>query len=278
LSIEQAVAFVMPLQESVADCPLVMLDGLAAKEPMLGAPGVVVAAVMVSVRAVLVPPAVFTVTSRAPVAAAAPIVRPTVRAVLFCTDTCPTVMPAPLTATVVALSMKFVPVSVSDVVVPAAAVVGLIAVSVGAGGTTVNVRSGLVPPVDVVSVSFREPSGAVAAIVNVATAVVALWTRTLLTVTPRPVITTAAVSPIVKPSPAIVTVTVVPCAPLGGVTPFACGVPDGDVGLLQLAALHSASAITNHAARRQVAKISTTVAPFRGFRTGGRRQPEGARR
>ncbi len=53
LLIEQLVALVMPLHESVDDWPLVIVDGLAEKEPIVGA-----AAFTVTVAvAVLLPPA-----------------------------------------------------------------------------------------------------------------------------------------------------------------------------------------------------------------------------
>jgi hypothetical protein len=37
--IEQVVAFVMPLHESLDDCPLVMLDGFTPNDPIAGAVG-----------------------------------------------------------------------------------------------------------------------------------------------------------------------------------------------------------------------------------------------
>jgi hypothetical protein len=212
LLMEQLAALPMPVHERVDDCPLVIVAGLAVNAPIVGPGG----ALIVRVCALVVPPAVFTVTLCAPASADESIVRLTVRDVLFWTDTEPTVTPEPLTATVVALLMKLVPASVSVTVLPATAVVGLMAVSVGAGGTTVNVMAGLVPPVAVVRVTAREPSDASAAIVSVAAAVVADCTRTSLTVIPLPVITTAAVSPTVKSIPVSVTSTVAPCAPLGG--------------------------------------------------------------
>ncbi len=53
LLIEQLVAFVIPLHESVDDCPLVIVDGLAENAPIVGA-----AAFTVTVAvAVLLPPA-----------------------------------------------------------------------------------------------------------------------------------------------------------------------------------------------------------------------------
>jgi hypothetical protein len=124
--------------------------------------------------------------------------RSTVSDVLFCTVTRPTVTPDPLTSTDVASLMNCVPVSVSVTAAPATALVGLIAVSVGAGGTTVNVTAGLVPPVAVVSVSVRGPSEALSAIISAAAALVGLCTLTFETVIPLPVTTTAAVSPTVK--------------------------------------------------------------------------------
>src|SRR5690242_16846965 len=53
LSIEQLVAFVMPLQEREDDCPLVMPAGFAVNEPMAGAAGALTVTVVV---AVVLPP------------------------------------------------------------------------------------------------------------------------------------------------------------------------------------------------------------------------------
>jgi hypothetical protein len=53
LSIEQVVAFVMPLHESVEDCPLLMLVGFALNDPIAGLAGAVT--VMVALAVVLPP-------------------------------------------------------------------------------------------------------------------------------------------------------------------------------------------------------------------------------
>ncbi|HEY7789859.1 MAG TPA: hypothetical protein VIC33_05065 [Vicinamibacterales bacterium] len=56
-SIEQLVAFVMPLQESVDDCPLVTVDGDASNEPMSGMGGGGAAPTATLAVALTVPPA-----------------------------------------------------------------------------------------------------------------------------------------------------------------------------------------------------------------------------
>ena len=70
------------------------------------------------VCAPLVPPAVMTVTVRAPSAAVRSSTKLAVSDVLLPTMTLATVTPAPLTATVVAPTTKLVPVSVTATVVP----------------------------------------------------------------------------------------------------------------------------------------------------------------
>jgi hypothetical protein len=55
LLIEQFAAFVIPLHESLDDCPFVMLDGLAANDPIVGAVGGGAFTVTVAV-AVTLPP------------------------------------------------------------------------------------------------------------------------------------------------------------------------------------------------------------------------------
>ena len=70
------------------------------------------------VCAPLVPPAVVTVTVRAPVAAAGSSTKLAVSDVVLPTTTVLTVTPAPLTATVVAPTTKLVPVSVTATVPP----------------------------------------------------------------------------------------------------------------------------------------------------------------
>ncbi|HTE47192.1 MAG TPA: hypothetical protein VK636_18225 [Gemmatimonadaceae bacterium] len=88
--------------------------------------------------AVLVPPAVVTVTLRAPAVAAAPMTRLVVSDVALATVTVPTVTPVPDTATV-APETKLVPVSVTGTVAPTVPLDGAMVVSVGAGGLIVNV-------------------------------------------------------------------------------------------------------------------------------------------
>src|SRR5262249_34238026 len=94
----------------------------------------VAACVTGKVTAPLVPPAVVTVTFRAPGAAFAAIVKLVVKCCVSVTVTEPTVTPLPLTATVVAPITKFVPVNVTGVtVVPVSPVFGETTLSVGAG-------------------------------------------------------------------------------------------------------------------------------------------------
>lgn len=73
---------------------------------------------MVKVCAPLVPPVVVTVTLRPPVAAVLAITKLAVSDVPLVTFTLLTVTPDPLMDTVVAPVMKFVPVSVTETVVP----------------------------------------------------------------------------------------------------------------------------------------------------------------
>src|SRR6185369_12258142 len=85
----------------------------------------------VNVCALLVPPAVVTVTLRAVAEALAAIVNVTVKLVVLATFGVPTVMPVPLTFTVVAPITKFVPVRVTPTAVPATPVFGCTFVNVG---------------------------------------------------------------------------------------------------------------------------------------------------
>src|SRR5258708_25728858 len=80
----------------------------------------------------------------------------------------------------VAPATKFVPVSVTGTVLPRMPLVGLIEVSVGAGGVMLNADGGDVPP-GVVTVTFTDPAGAAAPMTKLAVTCVALTTETLLT-------------------------------------------------------------------------------------------------
>jgi hypothetical protein len=92
------------------------------------------AGLMVNVCAPLVPPAVVTVTVRAPSVAAASMTKLAVSDVALVTLTLPTVTPPPLTVTVVAPATKFAPVSVSLTVAPVTPLAELTPVSVGTVG------------------------------------------------------------------------------------------------------------------------------------------------
>src|SRR4051794_13631539 len=106
--------------------------------------------------AALVPPAVVTVTFRAPGAAAASSTKLAVSDVVLLTATVVTVTPLPLTFTVVAPTTKLVPVSVTATVAPWSPWFGAMLVNVGAdaGAFTVNGTEPLVPAA-VVTVTFR---------------------------------------------------------------------------------------------------------------------------
>ena len=122
---------------------------------------------IVKVCGPLVPPAVVTVTVRAPVAAAGSSTKLAVSDVLLPTTTLLTVTPAPLTVTVVAPTTKLVPVSVTATV---AALDALIRRDAGQRRRarrrrelTVKVCAPLVPPA-VVTVTVRGPGVAAASI------------------------------------------------------------------------------------------------------------------
>ena len=113
--------------------------------------------------------------------------------------------------------VKFVPVRVTFTDVPSAPLEGVIDVSVGTPLALFTVKATvlLVPPLVVMEI-LRAPVVALAAIFSVAVICVPLTTVTLLTVIPPPV--TPTVAPAIKPEPAKVTFTAVPCVPLFGVT------------------------------------------------------------
>ena len=177
--------------------------------------------VTVNVWALLVPADVVTVRFAGPSAAAGSIFSMMEIWVALVTVTRPfTVTPGLLTETV-APPMKLVPVRVTTIpLVPCAPLAGLIAVSVGAGGFTVNGAGLLVPPL-VVTVTLATPVAAVAPMVNVAVIWVALTTVTPPAVTPGLSIET--VAPATKLVPVRVTGTVAPWAPLAGLTEVSVG-------------------------------------------------------
>src|SRR5689334_2349545 len=108
---------------------------------------------------------------------------------------------------------KPVPVRVTGTFVPAAPLAGLIDVSVGAGGLTVNATAAVVP-LDVVTVTLEAPKVAPALIAKFAVICVALTTTTLLTVIPGLVVLT--VAPEMKLVPVSVMPTLLPAGPAAG--------------------------------------------------------------
>jgi hypothetical protein len=201
-SIAQLVALVIALHARRAGEPAVTLDGVAVNNPIAGD-----TAPTVNVTGALVPPAVMTVTWRAPEAAPGSIANVALSAVLLATLTPVTVMPVPLTATVVPFAWKPVPVTVSLTVVPARPDGALKAVIVGAPTVTANVSDAEVAPD--VTVIVCAPSDASAAMVISTLSDVALCTFTLVTVRPSPLTLTVGVGPFMKPVPLTVIVIVI---------------------------------------------------------------------
>jgi hypothetical protein len=122
-------------------------------------------------------------------------------------------MPPPLTATVVPLAVKLVPVSVTGTLVPCVPEVGLIEVSVGGGGLTTVNPTLLVLPIGVFTLTFLVDNGAVPVSVMFALTVVEFTTVTPVTETPPPDTLTVVVPVVGKLVPVSVTGTVVPRAP-----------------------------------------------------------------
>jgi len=139
--------------------------------------------------AVDIPPDVVTITFCGPSAAPPETANVAVSEVALVTVTFDAVMPAPLKLSVVcpAPITKFVPVIVSLMVAAPCAPIGtLSAVTVGAGGITLNCTTFAVVRPSVVTNTVCNPVEAFAAIVNVAVIVVVLVTITLLVVMPVP--------------------------------------------------------------------------------------------
>ena len=137
--------------------PVRVTGTVAPWAPLDGAMAVRVGAALLTVKttAPLVPPAVVTVTLRAPVAALAEIVRvaviwvgPTTVMLLTVTPVEETVMVAP--------AAKLAPVRVTGTVAPWAPLDGAMAVRAGAAGLTVKTVAAVVPPA-VVTVTLRAP-------------------------------------------------------------------------------------------------------------------------
>lgn len=134
-----------------------------------------------------------------------------------------TVIPVPA-VTVVGLK-KFVPVSVTVELLPAASAVGATAESTGGGGLIVNTAAGLVPA-GVLTVTFTGPGAAAGLMSNVALICVLLSTTRFETVIEEPALMVAGA---LKFVPVRVTLTTAPAMPLAGaialrvvVVPAAC--------------------------------------------------------
>lgn len=150
----------------------------------------------------LVPATEVTETVRFPSVAVDAIVKVAWTVVSFSALTLLTVTPVPETVTA-ETPVKPLPYRVTFTMVPSAPCVGTMKLRVGV--STVN-GSGLVSPLGVVTVTFRAPMAAVAAIAKFALRVVSFTTVNPLAVTPVPD-TVTAVAP-VKPMPYRVTATV----------------------------------------------------------------------
>jgi hypothetical protein len=203
----------VPVRVTLTLFPWMPLVGLI--EASVGSGGLIV-----NVCVPEVPPAVVTDTVRAPRVALAAITNVAVSVVPLGT-TFVTVTPVPLTATV-APATRFVPVSVTGTLALSAPNVGLIIVSVGDGGSTVNVWLPVVP-LAVVTLTFCAPSVAVAATVNVAVIVVLLVTVVPETAIPTPAGTLMVLAPMTKFVPVSVTGTALPCTPLVGLIEVSVG-------------------------------------------------------
>jgi hypothetical protein len=176
-----------------------------------------VAAVTVNVTELLTPPCVVTVTFRAPVAAFAAMAKVAVAVVELVTCMLLTLTPVPPTVIADKPPSRAVPVNVTGVEVPAGPLAGLMLVNVGVSGVaavTVNVSALLTPPC-VVTVTFRAPVAAFAAMAKVAVAVVEFETCMLLTLTPVP-LTVIADKPPSRDVPVNVTGVELPAGPLAG--------------------------------------------------------------
>lgn len=157
--------------------------------------------------ALLVPPGVVTFTSRVSRAAAASITRVAFRKEALMTSMEVTLIPVPLTVTVVP-DTKFVPEITTLIVLPVVQKEGEIEVSSGAVDDTTENVTALLAPSGVVTLTVRAPAAASAAMVNVAVNDVSL-TSTELTVTPVP-LTESVVAKGANLRPVSVTATLVP--------------------------------------------------------------------
>jgi hypothetical protein len=175
--------------------PRVPDDGLIDVSVGPGAP-------TLNVCALVVPPAVVTVTLRAPRSAAASTVNRAVIDVPLTTVTSLVLTPLPDTATVAPLRNPD-PVKVAITLLPASALFGVMLFNAGAAAVTVKVTDAPAPDA-VVIVNVRVPRAASAAMVTVAVAVVVFCTATLVTVMPLPLSVAVGVPPTTKFVPVIV--------------------------------------------------------------------------
>jgi hypothetical protein len=202
--------------------------------------------VTVNVMGALVPAGVVTVTFRAPSAAFPSTTKLALRDVPLVTTTPVTVMPEPLTATVVLSATKLVPVRISATLVPVAPSICLRLPTEGdedAPVTTANDWAALVPPA-VVTVTDRAPAAAAASTTKFAVSDVALCTVVAATVTPAPLIATV-VALVTKPVPLNVTDTVDPGTPVAGRIAVSVGAVVGEEGPLGVELLPVQAAVRN---------------------------------
>lgn len=193
--------------------------------------------------ALLVPPTVWTVTFLVLRLAKPAILKVAVTVVEFTTVMPVTVMPPPLTAMVVPVVVKLLPVSVTaNALPPRAWSLGVIDVSVGGGGVvTVKFTVPVVIPPVVTLTALTAGAVAVAAMVKVAVIDVGLETVTLLTEIPLPAGTFTVDPSVEKLVPVRVTDTLLPRTPVFGAIEVSVGggtdVPLSDTGEPPIAAL-----------------------------------------
>lgn len=164
-----------PVKVTTTVAPWVPVEGLT--EVTVGA-----GAVTLKLAALLVPPAVVTVTLVAPTEAPAATVKVAVICVWLTTLTLLTVTPGLATATVAPL-VKFVPVSVTGTLPPCGALPGVVEVNVGADGLVTANGTELLLPLEVDTITSTVSITALLAITSVAVAWVKLTTLTLVPVT-----------------------------------------------------------------------------------------------
>jgi hypothetical protein len=179
----------------------------------LGVEKATVAPSTVNGRFPVVPPSVVMLTFLELGVAPFKMVNVAVTVVSFTTVTPLTVTPFPDIATTV-VPVRLVPVRVTGTLVPRDPELGVIFVSVGAGGLTTVNTTVLLVPFEVVTLTVLALSGALAAIMNVAVTDVSLTTLNPLTVTPAPETFTAEAP--VRLVPVRVTGTDLPRAPVFG--------------------------------------------------------------